>query len=136
MIVMEVCERRKPTVKVTQAEDVFNAMGKYRGKRTEHFWVLTINASTEVIAIRLVTVGILNRNILHPREVFWQAIRDNAASIILVHNHPSGNTEPSTEDDATTLRIQRAGEVLGIEVLDHVIIGKRGYYSYRANGRI
>jgi DNA repair protein RadC len=136
MIVMEVCERRKSTITVTQSEDVYEVMKKFCGKRVEHFWVITLSSSAEVIAIRLVTVGILNRNLLHPREVFWQAIRDNAASIILVHNHPSGNTDPSSDDDMVTSRIHRAGELMGIEVLDHVIIGKRGYYSYKANGKI
>jgi DNA repair protein RadC len=89
-----------------------------------------------VIGIHITTIGLINRVIIHPREVYIHAIIDNAFSIVLVHNHPSGNLKPSKEDEEITKQIKQAGDLLGINVLDHLIISKKGYYSFRKESKI
>lgn len=84
----------------------------------------------------MVSRGSLNASIVHPREVFRPAILGSAASVILVHNHPSGDPEPSEEDLSITRRLAQVGELLGIPVLDHVVVGKRGFVSLRARGQL
>jgi DNA repair protein RadC len=86
-----------------------------------------------VIKDEIISIGILNASIVHPREVFKSAIKESANSIILVHNHPSGDSEPSVEDKEITERLMEAGELLDIKVLDHVIIGKDNYHSFKEN---
>ena len=87
-----------------------------------------------MIETRIITVGLLNHSLVHPREVFADAIADRAASVILIHNHPSGSVEPSPQDLAVTDQIARAGEILGIPVLDHLIVAKDGYTSMKERG--
>jgi DNA replication and repair protein RadC len=82
----------------------------------------------------VITVGLLNHSLVHPREVFADAITDRAASVILVHNHPSGTMEPSTQDTAITRQLAEAGQILGIRVLDHLIITRKGFVSMRERG--
>lgn len=97
----------------------------------EHFRALCLDTKNRVIAVENISVGSLNASIVHPREVFKSAIRRSAAALILVHNHPSGDTRPSTEDVEVTRRLQEAGKLLGISVLDHIIIGDGKYLSMR-----
>lgn len=117
-------------VKITYSTDLIPSLKRYRDLDKEHFIVATLDASHIVIAIRLITIGILNRTLCHPREIFRKAIIDNAASVILVHNHPSGNIKPSEDDKVLTKRLSNSGELLGIKVLDHIIIGTKDYYSF------
>jgi DNA repair protein RadC len=84
----------------------------------------------------VVSIGIVNKSLVHPREVFFPAIKDNAVAIVLVHNHPSGSLSPSKEDDVITSRFCDCASLLGFNVLDHVIISSRGYYSYRREGKL
>ena len=105
-------------------------------RRWEEFHVLLLNARHEVLRRCLVSRGSLNASIVHPREVFRPAIVGSAASIVLLHNHPSGDPEPSEEDLAITRRLVQVGELVGIAVLDHVILAKTGYVSLRARGII
>jgi DNA repair protein RadC len=100
--------------------------------KREHFVVLLLNARHEVDAIETVSVGSLNASIVHPREVFRPAVVEGAASILLCHNHPSGDPEPSEEDLSITRRLVEVGELLGIGVLDHVIVARRGVVSFRS----
>jgi DNA repair protein RadC len=100
--------------------------------RKEHFVVLLLNARHEMQARETVSIGSLNASIVHPREVFLPAILHSAASIVLVHNHPSGDPEPSEEDLSITRRLVQVGELVGIGVLDHVIVGARGLVSLRS----
>jgi DNA repair protein RadC len=116
-------------------EDVVDASPK-RASRVEEFHVLLLNARHEVMRRVMVSRGSLNASIVHPREVFRPAILGSAASIVLVHNHPSGDPEPSEEDLAITKRLVQVGELVGIGVLDHVIIAKRGFVSLRARGQL
>ena len=95
-----------------------------RDKKQEYFVCLTLDGANRLIAKRVISIGTLTASLVHPREVFAEAITDRAASIIVAHNHPSGNLEPSIADKEVTERLRQAGEILGIEVLDHLIIGK------------
>jgi DNA repair protein RadC len=105
-------------------------------RQQEYFFSIPLNGAHEVINIKTVSKGILNRTIIHPREVFAEAITHRAASIIIAHNHPSGNLEPSKEDKEITYRLQKAGILLGIELLDHIVFSRKGYYSFLEEGEI
>ncbi|MEN3026862.1 MAG: DNA repair protein RadC [Chlorobiota bacterium] len=107
---------------------------RLRGARTESFWVLLLNAANQVIREVVVSEGILTASLVHPREVFRLAITESAAAVILLHNHPSGNTEPSPEDIALTRQLVQAGSIVGIPVLDHIIIAGETYVSLRERG--
>lgn len=112
----------KPTV--STPEDVMAICGpQLRGLDREHFWVLALNTKNRLLRAIEISVGSLNASIVHPRELFKEAVRLSAASVVLVHNHPSGDPTPSGADLQLTRRLVRAGDVLGIEVLDHVIVG-------------
>ncbi len=113
-------------------EDVLEHVRDLVRARREHFIVLLLNARHEMQRREVVSIGSLNASIVHPREVFLTAILHSAASVVLVHNHPSGDPEPSEEDLSITRRLVEVGELVGIGVLDHVIVGARGLVSFRA----
>ncbi len=100
----------------------------------EIFLVIALNSKNKVIAIHRCHIGSINRSIVHPREVYKAAILNNAASIVIGHQHPSGNTDPSTEDIEVTKRLKEAGKIIGIEVLDHLIVSPTEYTSLREAG--
>lgn len=102
----------------------------------EHFCTITVNGHNDIIETRIITIGTLNFSPVHPREVFAPAITDRAKSIILVHNHPSGDPEPSVPDIDVTKQLIKAGEILGIDVLDHIVIAKNGFVSLKERGLI
>ncbi len=105
-----------------------------KDQRKEHFLGLFLNARNQVIHKEVISIGSLTASIVHPREVFQVALNHTAASIILVHNHPSGDVSPSKEDIALTQRLVAAGEIMGVEVLDHIIIGSSEILSFREQG--
>jgi DNA repair protein RadC len=109
--------------------------GRIANLDRENFVVLLLNTKNEVIETSTVSVGTLGASLVHPREVFKPAVRASAASVILAHNHPSGKVEPSREDREVTRRLGEAAEILGIEVLDHVIVGD-GYFSMKEHGML
>ena len=114
-------------------DDVVALIGKkLRDEAREHFLVLLLNARHECVAVETVSIGSLNASIVHPREVFRPAVIASAASIVVAHNHPSGDSEPSEEDLSITRRLVEVGELMGIQVLDHVIVARRGVTSLRA----
>lgn len=100
----------------------------------EHFLVITLNGGHDIIQIHIVSVGTVNRTIIHPREIFTEAIKENAAAIILCHNHPSGRTMPSDEDIMTTENLIQASKIMGIPILDHLIIDCSTYFSFMEHG--
>ena len=116
------------------AADALPYLMGIRKERQEHFVCLSLNGANEVLASRVVTVGLLNSNQVHPREVFADPITDRAASILCAHNHPSGTLEASPEDLAITRRLVSAGEVLGIRLLDHLIVTGDGFLSMKQQG--
>src|SRR3989337_4069864 len=99
-------------------------------KAKEHFKLILLNARNKIIGISTISIGTLNASLVHPREVFKDAIVHCAASVVLAHNHPSGDPEPSEDDIKITKRLIEAGKILGIDVIDHIIIGKNDYYSF------
>jgi DNA repair protein RadC len=117
---------------IRSPEDVLAQVRDLARARKEHFVVLLLNARHEMQCREVVSIGSLNASIVHPREVFQPAIMHSAAAVVLVHNHPSGDPEPSEEDLNITRRLVQVGEVVGIAVLDHVIVAMRGLVSLRA----
>jgi DNA repair protein RadC len=103
-------------------------------KTKEHFKLVLLNTRNKIIDISTISVGTLNASLVHPREVFKSAVTHSAASIILVHNHPSDDPEPSIDDVTLTRRLADAGRLMGIEVLDHIIVTKKGYTSFKERG--
>ena len=97
----------------------------------EHFCILCLNTKNKIVGVHTISIGSLNASIVHPREVFKAAMLNNASGIICLHNHPSGDPEPSREDIESTRRLVKAGEIMGIKVLDHVIIGEQSYSSMK-----
>jgi len=114
--------------------DAYKLIERYKDLLQEYFIVITLNGSHEPITVSIANIGLVNRTIVHPREVFVRAIRDMATAIIICHNHPSGSLKASPEDSEITERLTQAGELLGINVLDHIIISKNGYISLRNEG--
>ncbi|MBI5167456.1 MAG: DNA repair protein RadC [candidate division NC10 bacterium] len=122
---------------IRSPEDVYEATkDTLRGAKKEHFLALYLNARNQLIKKETISIGSLNANIVHPREVFHPAVGEAAASVILVHNHPSGDTEPSKDDIALTRRLVEAGRIMGIEVLDHIIVGNKKFSSLKDRGII
>jgi DNA repair protein RadC len=130
------CVTDQGCIKVTKPQDILSLPGiaEIRDKRQEHFICITLNGAGEVLDTRIITVGLLNHSLVHPREVFADAITDRAASVICVHNHPSGSLEPSPQDIAITTQLREAGLLLGIQLIDHIIVTKSGYLSLKERG--
>ena len=114
---------------IKSPDQIMPLLWHYGDRRQEHFIAICLNAAGEVIATRVITIGLINQTQIHPREVFADAITDRASSVILAHNHPSGNLEPSAQDLQITKNLKQAGEILGIKVLDHIIFSQQEYYS-------
>jgi DNA repair protein RadC len=121
---------------ITSARQVHARLSTTRRARQEHFIVFCLNARGCAISRVVVSIGVLNASLVHPREVFYPAILHNAASVIMAHNHPSGDPTPSDDDMAVTSRFVEAGRLLGIPVFDHVIVAEGGYTSLREEGLI
>jgi len=116
--------------------DIFNHIRHYADRRQERFLSLSLNGAHEILATRIVTIGLVNRTIIHPREVFADPILDRASAIAVAHNHPSGNLRPSGEDNDITRRLNSAADILGINFLDHLIFSETAFYSFRQDGFI
>ncbi|NTV25921.1 MAG: DNA repair protein RadC [Chlorobiaceae bacterium] len=125
--------------KITGAQDinrVCREVLELHEQPEEKLVCFDLNTKNVVIAIRVVSVGTINASLVHPREVFKGALLSNAHSIIIAHNHPSGETKPSVPDDQVTKILQAAGDLLQVKLLDHVIVGEEDYYSYREAGKL
>jgi len=124
-------DRPKPVLK--SPDDVAAEVRRQlKGKKKEHFVVLCLDTRNRLIGSRLVSIGSLDTSIVHPREVFKEAVSSCAASVIFAHNHPSGDPEPSKEDIELTKRLAKAGEIMGIDVLDHIIVCDESHLSLKA----
>jgi DNA repair protein RadC len=138
MAAMEFVRRRiRPRgVKIAFPPDVYPLIRHVADRRQEHFLCVSLNGANEVIAVRTVSVGLVNRALVHPREVFADPITDRAAAIIVAHNHPSRNLSPSQDDLAVTRQLKEAGHTLGIKLLDHLIFDQSEYYSLLEKGQL
>jgi DNA repair protein RadC len=133
-----VSERRikEPSSGLKVPADIYKLLARYARCRQEHFLCVTLNGNHEPLSIVIVSIGTANRTLVHPRDVLYPAIKDNAVALIVAHNHPSGNTDPSNEDMEITEKLSGACNILGIRLLDHLIISRKGFYSFRQDGRL
>ncbi|MDR1324683.1 MAG: DNA repair protein RadC [Treponema sp.] len=122
--------------RITQPEDVYTLIRHHADRQQECFICVSLNGAHEVLAVRIVTIGLVNKTIVHPREVFAGPILDRSSAVIVAHNHPSGQLFPSREDDEVTERLRVAAEILGLSFLDHLIFSCHSFFSYRQNGRL
>lgn len=123
---------KNPIKKISCAKDVFEIFHeRLKDEKQENFYILMLNNKNYIIGEKLITRGILDASIIHPREVFKPAIKNSASKIILIHNHPSGDPFPSEEDVKITKKIKEASEFIDIEVVDHIILGQTDYYSFK-----
>lgn len=110
------------------AYNIINEVMEFETLTKEHFVIATLNSKNNVMGIHVIHIGSLNASIVHPREVYQQAILNNAASIVCYHNHPSGDPSPSNEDKLVTKKLVEAGKILGIELMDHIVVGSNGRF--------
>jgi DNA repair protein RadC len=128
---------RQEGISLTTPGEVANfLMEEMRFYNKEYFKIVLLNTKNQLISLEDISVGSLNASIVHPREIFHYPIKKSAAAIILVHNHPSGDPTPSREDLEVTKRLVEAGEILGIKVLDHIIVGEGRHLSFKEKGLI
>ncbi|SKB29022.1 RadC family protein [Malaciobacter marinus] len=125
---------KNQNIKISNSNDVFEELKPYKNKQQEHFFTLYLDGANHLIETKVITIGTLNQSLVHPREVFSYAIEKRCASIIVAHNHPSGILKQSSEDINVTKRLKESGKILGIELLDHVIFTKDGFYSFQEEG--
>lgn len=124
----------KQKERISSSRDVYEELIPYKDKKQEYFLALYLDGANHLINTEVISIGTLNQSLVHPREVFSYAIEKRCASIILAHNHPSGTLQASLSDINVTKRLQEAGKILGIDILDHVIFTKRGFYSFKEEG--
>jgi DNA repair protein RadC len=133
-------EELEPELKnfdIRDPESVVRAIrASIKDKAKEHFKLILLNPRNKIIGISTISIGTLNASLVHPREVFKDAIKHSAASVVLAHNHPSGDPDPSEDDLTITKRLIEAGKILGVEVIDHIIIAKNGFLSFKEKGLI
>jgi DNA repair protein RadC len=135
---IEFARRRiKPEgAKIETPADLLPHVRHYADRKQEHFLCASINGANEILNIRVVSIGLVDRTSVHPREVFADALSDRASAIIVAHNHPSGGLEPSLSDVEVTGQLKAAGSVVGISLLDHIIFNRTGYYSFLETGSL
>ena len=125
---------RPEGLRISFPPDVLPLIRHFADRKQEHFICVSLNGANEVIATRVVSVGLVNKTQVHPREVFADPITDRASAVIVAHNHPSGSLEPSKEDIDITAQLKSAAEILGIRLLDHIVFNQKGYYSFLEKG--
>jgi DNA repair protein RadC len=135
---IEFARRRiKPEgAKIMTPADLLPHVRHYADRKQEHFLCASINGANEILNIRVVSIGLIDRSPVHPREVFADALSDRASAIIVAHNHPSGGVEPSQSDISITAQLKAAGDIVGIELLDHIIFNRTGYFSFLEDGKL
>jgi DNA repair protein RadC len=127
--------RVKPEgIRIETPSDLLPHIRHYADRKQEHFLCASVNGANEVINIRVVSIGLIDRSPVHPREVFADPLMDRASAIILAHNHPAGPLKPSDADLETTRRLKQAGDIMGLAVLDHLIFNRTDYFSLLENG--
>lgn len=133
---LELGRRRLPPKRrqISSPSDIYPLIQHYATRMQEHFLSICLNGAHEVLSVNVCSIGLVNRTLVHPREVFGEAIRQRATAILVAHNHPSGNLEPSIEDMDVTKRLKQAGDILGIKVLDHLVFSEDGFISMLEGG--
>lgn len=128
--------RIKKNPVITTASRAYEYLHEYHHLDREHFIAITLDGSSRVINTHTISIGTLNQSLVHPREVFYPAIKDKAVAIIIAHNHPSGQLSPSRADSQVTTRLKDAGKLIGIDIIDHIILTPDGFYSFQDEGEI
>jgi DNA repair protein RadC len=128
--------RRKHIKRLFNTADILPLLSNIANHKQEHFIVLSLDSGKRLITKRVVFIGTVDAVMAHPREVYAGAVADFAAAIIVAHNHPSGNPTPSKQDIDTTQQLVAAGQILGVELIDHIIVAQREHYSFQRNGMI
>ncbi len=123
-------------VKITTPEVVYEYYKNIINKHQEYFYCLYLDSNKKVLKEKLLFIGTVNQSMVHPRDIFKEAYNVNAVAFICVHNHPTDDVRPSKEDKIVTQRLKQIGELMGIKLVDHVIIGENKYYSFLENGKI
>jgi DNA repair protein RadC len=131
-----IAKRKRKTIQVRNPMDIYKAVKRYGREEREHLLVLTLNGAHEIITVHIASIGLVNKTVVHPREIFRNVYMDNAVAMVVAHNHPSGALVPSGEDMEITEQIHEASKVLGINFMDHLIINKDNFYSFRGNGKM
>ncbi len=121
---------------ITTASRAYEYLHEYHNLDREHFIAITLDGSSRLINTHIISIGTLNQSLVHPREVFYPAIKDRAAAIIIAHNHPSCQLSPSRADKQVTVRLKDAGKLIGIDIVDHIILSPDGYYSFQESDEI
>ena len=124
----------KETVKIASAKDALPLLTDIANKQQEYFVCISLNGANEVVEKRIVTIGLVNSSQIHPREVFADVIVDRAATVIFAHNHSSGDPKPSDVDAQTHKQLTKAGNILGLRILDHIIVANKKYFSFQEAG--
>ncbi len=135
---IEFARRRiKPEgAKIMTPADLLPHVRHYADRKQEHFLCASINGANELLNIRVVSIGLIDRSPVHPREVFADPLSDRASAVIVAHNHPSGDLEPSPSDIEITAQLKAAGAIVGIDLLDHIIFNRTGYFSFLETGTL
>lgn len=120
----------------SSSESVFNHIRHYGDRSQEHLICIMFNGALEIITTQVITIGLVNKTMFHPREIFSDAIKNRASAIIIAHNHPAGNLQPSSEDLHATQNLITSGKILGIQVMDHIIFSENNYYSIHEHGDV
>ena len=124
------------SARINNPSDIFTLVRHYADRKQERFISLSLNGAHEVLAVRVVTIGLVDKTIVHPREVFADLLQDRAAAFCVAHNHPSGQIEGSPEDYEITARLQASARILGLHFVDHVIFSQTAYWSFSENGKM
>ena len=124
------------SARIKRPVDIYTLVRHYADRKQERFISLSLNGAHEVLAVRVVTIGLVNKTIVHPREVFADLIQDRAAAFCVAHNHPSGQLLNSKEDDEITERLQASAKILGLNFVDHIIFSETSFWSYKENGKL
>ena len=133
---VQLLELRERPLLCANPQTISDFLSPYSCEEQEHFLVLVLDSANHIKFCKVITVGIANRCLVHPREVFKVAIEHSGTSVVVAHNHPSGNLEPSEEDIDLTCRLKKAGIILGIQILDHIIFGNGNYHSMSESGEM
>lgn len=127
---------RPEGLKIKFPADILPLIQHYADRKQEHFLCVSVNGANEVMNVRVVSIGLVNKTQVHPREVFADVISERASAVIVAHNHPSGGLNPSNEDIQITKQLKEAAKILGLSLLDHIIFNTKGYYSFAENGEM
>lgn len=127
---------RPEGLKIKFPVDVLPLIQHYADRKQEHFLCISINGANEVMNVRVVSIGLVNKSHVHPREVFAEVLSERASAVIVAHNHPNGGLTPSNEDIQITKQLKESAKILGLSFLDHIIFNTKGYYSFVENNKI